>query len=363
MGKAASKLCFQIKRDAQGNMDLIGTIENFNEAMSDTTDIDERAKIIQDSFGDEGGSISLLLDNLDNLKASCQDVKANSNGVVNDNYQKFIASTGGQMAVFGNNIKMIGTAFSEALFPAVNMVLKPLAHFAKLVTDGIREYPLIAEIIGGVAVGIGVYALGLGVATAAQWAMNAAMLANPIGLVVAGLVVGATMIYKYWEPIKAFFVDIWNGIKSAFGSYVAFWLKGVRGITSIIPDSLLSDGFTKSLDESIKKYENLGKVVKQQKFVAPKLQGDESIGLAIKQQAKAFEVPKKLKQKITQAVAVTALATNIATAQTPKITQQATTITAPITVQATANPQQTAEQINAHLQKLQSDNQFDEDEL
>lgn len=57
--------------------------------------------------------------------------------------------------------------------------------------------------------------------TAAQWAWNAAMMANPIGLIIVGimaLVAAAVLIIKYWEPIKAFFSGLWNGIKSGLSS-------------------------------------------------------------------------------------------------------------------------------------------------
>ena len=37
---------------------------------------------------------------------------------------------------------------------------------------------------------------------------------NPLGLIVAGIVVGAVLIYKYWKPIKAFFGGVWDGIKA-----------------------------------------------------------------------------------------------------------------------------------------------------
>ena len=41
---------------------------------------------------------------------------------------------------------------------------------------------------------------------------NLACLANPIGLVVAGIVVGAFTIYKFWKPLTAFFRGVFNGI-------------------------------------------------------------------------------------------------------------------------------------------------------
>lgn len=44
-------------------------------------------------------------------------------------------------------------------------------------------------------------------------ALNITMSLNPVGLAVAGIVAGAFLIYKYWKPIKAFFIGIWDGMK------------------------------------------------------------------------------------------------------------------------------------------------------
>ncbi|MAQ92629.1 MAG: phage tail tape measure protein [Rhodothermaceae bacterium] len=54
-------------------------------------------------------------------------------------------------------------------------------------------------------------------ATASVWSFTAALLANPVGLVVAGIVGAAFLIYKYWAPIKAFFVGVGQGIMEAIG--------------------------------------------------------------------------------------------------------------------------------------------------
>ena len=43
-----------------------------------------------------------------------------------------------------------------------------------------------------------------------------ALVMNPIGAIIAAIAVAALLIYKYWEPIKAFFIGMWQGIKEAF---------------------------------------------------------------------------------------------------------------------------------------------------
>ena len=55
---------------------------------------------------------------------------------------------------------------------------------------------------------------------AVLWLGRAFML-NPIGLAVTAIAGAAYLIYKNWEPIKAFFADIWSQVKVAFaGGFV-----------------------------------------------------------------------------------------------------------------------------------------------
>lgn len=56
-------------------------------------------------------------------------------------------------------------------------------------------------------------AAGTAIATAAQWLWNAAISANPIGLLIIGVAALAVAVVKYWQPIKAFTVGLWDGLK------------------------------------------------------------------------------------------------------------------------------------------------------
>lgn len=52
------------------------------------------------------------------------------------------------------------------------------------------------------------------------------MLTNPILLAITAIAVAAYLIYKNWEPIKAFFVDLWNGVKNTFNTFTT-WLESI----------------------------------------------------------------------------------------------------------------------------------------
>lgn len=85
--------------------------------------------------------------------------------------------------------------------------------------------------------------------TVAQWALNAALIANPIGLVVAGVaaLIGVGIaLYKNWDKVTAFFTSAWEKIKSvvAFGfEYIASFGKAIykfyAGIWSKIIEVIL----------------------------------------------------------------------------------------------------------------------------
>ncbi len=53
--------------------------------------------------------------------------------------------------------------------------------------------------------------------------LNLAMIANPWGLVIAGAVISALLIIKYWDKLKSFFLSLFKKLASAFN-----WLKENR---------------------------------------------------------------------------------------------------------------------------------------
>ena len=117
-------------------------------------------------------------------------------------------------------------------------------------------------------------------ATAGTWAFNAALYANPIGLVVvgiAGLIAAGYMLYKNWDKVSAGLVKGWNWIKTtASGVYNWFGQKlselpqkagyavgYVIGWFMKIPDRLMGiigslDGVGQSFIDKAKEWGKLG---------------------------------------------------------------------------------------------------------
>lgn len=150
----------------------------------------------------------------------------------------------------------------------------------KRVIDGVRPF---APVIAG--------------ATAAIWAMNVAMGANPIGLIIVGvaaLISGIILLVKNWDKVKAafmsgiqqigdFFAGVWEGIKT--GATVAFdnikkslftvadvlltvyggLVKGILGAVGKVGKFLGID--TTGLDMVIGKITDLQATVRGQSFI------------------------------------------------------------------------------------------------
>jgi hypothetical protein len=105
----------------------------------------------------------------------------------------------------------------------------------------VDNWSTISPFVYGIAIAFGVYKTAMLVSagvtktiTAVQWAMNAAMNANPIGLMIVaiGALIGVgILLYKNWDTIKTKAAALWQGIKGAFGSAVS-WFQGIwSGVT------------------------------------------------------------------------------------------------------------------------------------
>lgn len=135
---------------------------------------------------------------------------------------------------------------------------------------------IVANKVGLVAstVASGVAAGATAVLTAAQWALNAAFVATPIGWVVLGLaaiVAAGVALYKNWDTVKAKAGDLWGKVKTVF--------SGVKDSIVGSFDSAKEKvkGFFSWLDDKIESVPLLGAIYKGGKsalsWVGDKLAG------------------------------------------------------------------------------------------
>lgn len=120
-------------------------------------------------------------------------------------------------------------------------VLEPLGKLFGVLADNIGAISLAFDVVAGVVIA---YLLpSLIAVTTAVWGLGAALLATPVGWILAAIaaIAGAVyLIYKNWEPIKAFFSETWAKVQETFGTSIQFlgdvWAK-------YNPIQLIKDGF------------------------------------------------------------------------------------------------------------------------
>lgn len=309
LGKASGELGFAIERDAAGNLDLAATLEGLEASLAIYDDLDERNQVLQTLFGDEGKrGLSPLLQRLGQYRDGLRTV-GEAGGVVDESYQRFLDSAGGQWTMLTQNVTALGNAFAGTLLPSVNWGVSGLAKLTGKVGALMERFPALGRTLGFAATGfVSVvaggwalqYALNLlqgaadgfklatkqvGAALGWAWkrlvafnstalvtaartralavggalrsfggallglagraipaaigglrALGAAALANPIGLAIGGIALGAALIYAYWEPLQGFFKALWQGIQTVFSKA---W-EGLRATLAFHPVGLLA---------------------------------------------------------------------------------------------------------------------------
>lgn len=138
-------------------------------------------------------------------------------------------------------MQRLSLAFSEtkesigaALLPAIEALLPPLLALGNWAQENPGKFLIVAGVIGVIAgaivavnVAMKAWAAAQAIATAAQWAFNAAVAANPIvliGIALVAVVAAIVLAYKKFEWFR-------DGVKSIFsflGSAIGVWVDAVK---------------------------------------------------------------------------------------------------------------------------------------
>lgn len=241
-----------------------------------------QAAALSELFGKEVvGSIAPLLTNLDQLQANLKLVGDATKyaGSMEKEYQARAATTANSLVIFRNQINALGITIGSVLLPAVNSLLMTVGPWVGQVTELAQKYPTVTKAViatAGALVAMKVATFALGFAftylkggllnivglfyrtsaaaalvgtsttTAAAgptllgraflflgrgilWA-GRMLLLNPIGLAVTAIAGAAYLIYKNWEPLKAWFKGLWDDITRIFDESIGKIMGMINGI-------------------------------------------------------------------------------------------------------------------------------------
>ena len=200
--------------------------------------------------------------------ASLNDIINVLGGTYGGAYATYAASAEGQTSNFANSIGEAKEAVGSALLPALDAVLPLLQKMADWAQANPKAFLIIAGAIGGIAaaiitanVAIKAWTVATQIATGIQWLFNAAMTANPIGLIIVGIGALIAAIVLAWnkfdwfrngviaifnsvknavtgslDVIKSLFNAYLNGYKFVFNQIAKLWNSTIGKIGFTVPD-------------------------------------------------------------------------------------------------------------------------------
>ena len=138
----------------------------------------------------------------------------------------------GTLDELSSSIEGIAIAFGTLMIPAIKTAAQVLTTLTGGINNLLENHKGLVEILKigvGVVLGfvagykslafvVGVYKTAVSILTIAQLALNGAMIANPIGLIIGGIAAGVAVygVVKNWDKIKEYFANLWEGIKQTF---------------------------------------------------------------------------------------------------------------------------------------------------
>ena len=231
--------------------DAKGAILQVLDAIASLDKVDQ-ASVLSNLFGKESlGAIAPLLSNLDGLKENFDKVSDATQyaGSMEGEFDTRSKTTANSLALMNNRLNASKIAIGQGLIPVITPAVEMLSSAIGVVSNLAQEHQTFIKAVGFATAAIGIFvgavgAIGsvvgafetvylfgqwartAGVATkiwaGAQWLLNAAMGANPIGLVIAGvaaLIAIGYVLYSNWEEISAFASSMWEGAKTAVSDF------------------------------------------------------------------------------------------------------------------------------------------------
>lgn len=201
------------------------TTDDFNKKLADCTTEQERATLITNTLN---GMYAGAAAEYNELTASTQEAR------------RATAEMEETQADIGAMLEPLTTAWMnlkaqalEAIIPVIQSVLDAFRQLG----EWMEENPQKAEILKGVLLGIvtalSALAVALGISsliqtvTTAFKALNAVMVANPIGIIIAvlaGLVAAFIYLWNNCDAFREFWIDLWGQIKETAAA-VATWFS------------------------------------------------------------------------------------------------------------------------------------------
>ncbi|EPL10758.1 hypothetical protein [Pseudomonas sp. CF161] len=119
------------------------------------------------------------------------------------------------MNVFSQSMGKVSAAIDAALLPAVGALVVGLEPMLNSVGSLLNDNPALVEGLAAGAIAFSAMQTAVTGATQVFGLMSTVLSASPVMLIAMGIALAAGVIVANWTPISAFFVSLWEGVKSA----------------------------------------------------------------------------------------------------------------------------------------------------
>lgn len=249
---------------------MVEIMRDLHKATKDLSD-DKKLSVIKDIFGTystsgalaifkgfETGSVDEVLNKVNN-----------ADGTAKRMADRLSNTARGSFLELDSAVESIGISLGNTLLPTISTTAREIAGAALKVSNFAEKFPVLTKYIGLTVVGIigfkiATIALGyaftfvrgafltaqgaliafrttitlvglaMPVITTAIRAMGLALISNPIGLIIAGIVLAATLLIKNWTPVGEFFKNIFSGIIGWVKSAFDWVMKLVEPLKSVV---------------------------------------------------------------------------------------------------------------------------------
>ncbi len=249
---------------------MVDILRDLHKATKNLSD-DQKLGVIKDIFGTystsgalaifkgfETGSVDEVLNKINN-----------ADGTAKKMAERLQNTTIGSFREFESSIESVGISLGNTLLPTLTAAANGTAAFASKVSALAERFPVITKYIGltitgligfkvaSVALGytftflrggflaaqgallafrtaLTFVGLALPVITTAIRVMGLALINNPIGLIIAGIALAATLLIANWKPVGEFFKNIFSGIIGWVKSAFDWVMKLVEPLKSVV---------------------------------------------------------------------------------------------------------------------------------
>ncbi|MDL2280320.1 phage tail tape measure protein [Selenomonadales bacterium OttesenSCG-928-I06] len=235
--------------DGEGNMrDIASIMADLSDKTKDLTQ-EQKTQHLSAIFGTQSISgWAAALDQGNDAMVGLRDALINSDGAADKMAKTMTNNAAGAMIELQSATEGVAIAFGSVFLPKAAELMKSAAQVATNIVVWTDENPKLAKTLGYTAAAVAGLTLSVGILgwtynalkgtvgsvligmikfhrwmflvtsattgmTKAQWLLNAAMNANPIGLVIVGvmaLVAAGYLLYRNWDTVKNFFITLWD---------------------------------------------------------------------------------------------------------------------------------------------------------